>query len=340
MIVKRIKNGLKRRIIHAKRYGSVWNYLHGFYQETRDLNGINKNNYKSFLDDRRYMLGHPYNGHFSSIIDNKIYLPYLLKDFPENVPHYYFYISKGVIRSMNKTIEDGFESFICLLNRENILALKQCYSSFGKGFYVIEKSEKGRVRINKKDCCLDDLKMLFSKIKDYVCTEYVRQHEYSMHVCPTSLNTIRFLCIRDEDRGGFYVARCFHRFGIEGSLVDNLGGGNGYLFLVDKDTGRLKANGAKNVNNKGEVYMEQIDYPGNLAYCGMQIPKYQEIKQKLIDISNSFPFLRYIGWDVAVTAEGFKIIESNSLTSLGVLQRDGGFLDDEKLCRFYLGNMK
>lgn len=335
MIVKRIKNGLKRRIIHAKRYGSVWNYLHGFYQETRDLNGINKNNYKSFLDDRRYMLGHPYNGHFSSIIDNKIYLPYLLKDFPENIPHYYFYITNGKIKSMNKALEDGFDSFICLLNREKTLALKQCYSSFGKGFYVIEKSEKGRVRINKKDSCFDDLKMLFSEMKDYVCTEYVRQHEYSMKICSTSLNTIRFLCVRDEEEGVFFVARCFHRFGIEGSVVDNLGGGNGYLFLVDKDTGILKSNGAKNVENKGEVYLDKLDYPKGLVHGGMLIPNYHEVKQKIIQISNSIPFLRYIGWDVAITNDGFKIIEANSLTSLGVLQRDGGFLDDEKLCKFY-----
>ena len=157
-----------------------------------------------------------------------------------------------------------------------------------------------------------------------------------MKVCSTSLNTIRFLCIRNKAEEGFEVIRSFHRFGVEGSLVDNLGGGNGYLFLVDKDTGKLKANGAKNVKNGGEIYMDKLDYPGNLAYGGMEIPRYKEIKDKIIEISNSLPFLCYIGWDVAITNDGFKIIETNSLTSLGVLQRDGGFLDDPSLRRFYL----
>ena len=58
-------------------------------------------------------------------------------------------------------------------------------------------------------------------------------------------------------------------------------------------------------------------------------------KDKVIEISNSFPFLRYVGWDVAITEDGFKIIEANSLTSLGVLQRKGGYLDDHRLRKVF-----
>lgn len=47
------------------------------------------------------------------------------------------------------------------------------------------------------------------------------------------------------------------------------------------------------------------------------------------------PFLKYVGWDIAITDDGFKIIEANSLTSLGVLQRQGGYLDDPRLRRIF-----
>lgn len=85
-----------------------------------------------------------------------------------------------------------------------------------------------------------------------------------------------------------------------------------------------------------EVYMEDVCYPEGRAYAGMPIPGFTAVKNKLLEISDSFPFLKYVGWDVAITEDGFKIIEANSLTSLGILQREGGFLDDDRLRHLFL----
>lgn len=318
-------------------YGSLWNYVHGFTKQTRKLNGITKNNYASFLDNRRYLAGHPYNGVFSSIIDNKLYLPYLLKDYPNNVPQYYFFIDRGKILSMTNSCQSGFQGLLDLIKEKNKLVLKQTHSSLGKGFYLIEKSSsQDKIKVNKSEMDRVEFGKLLGELHDYVCTEYVEQHEYSSNVCSTSLNTIRFLCVRDEESGQFYVARCFHRFGIEGSIVDNLGGGGkAYLFFIDVETGCLKGNGMFSLG-EGERYSDNLEYPDAKAYKGMKIPEFEKVKNEVLKISNSFPFLRYIGWDVAITSDGFKIIEANSFTSLGVLQREGGFLDDEKLKKFFL----
>lgn len=337
VLIRKIKSYRDKVVRIKKRYGSSWNYKHGFHEKTVELNGITKSNYTSFLDDRRYLAGHPYNGAFSTIIDNKLYLPFLLKDYPDNVPQYYFFINQGRVLSMNKSYNDGLQSLLGLVEEKKKLVLKQCYSSLGEGFYLIESDPlKGGVVVNKSNLSIDEFDKMLGELQDYICTEYVVQHEYSRNVCSSSLNTIRFLCVRDEDSGLFYVARCFHRFGVEGSLVDNLGGGGrAYLFFVDLDSGTLKGNGMYALG-KGEYYSENLEYPNAKAYKGMIIPKFEEVKNSVLDISNSFPFLRYIGWDVAITDEGFKIIETNSLTSLGVLQREGGFLDDERLRKFFL----
>ena len=335
--MSKILSKIKREVLSLGQYGSIWNFAHGFKKETIALNGVTHTNYRSFMSDRRYRKGHPYNARFSSIIDNKMYLPYLLKDYQQYCPVYYFFVSDGKVKSMKNNIDDGIQAFLNFLADEKKVALKQCYSSLGKGFHVIEQSEMGGVIIDKKESTIAQLESLFKHCHDYVCTEYVKQHEYSMNISSSSLNTLRFLCVRDTKTEKFYVARCFHRFGVEGSLVDNLGGGNGYLFLVDKETGQIKPNGAKNVMNDGEVYMDELDYPDNKVYGGMQIPRFQEVCDKIVEISNSFPFLRYVGWDVAITDDGFKIIEANSLTSLGVLQREGGYMDDPDLRRFFTG---
>lgn len=327
---------IKRRIIRFKTYyGSVWNYIHGFSKQTVALNGIDKTNYTLFLDDRRYKRGHPYNGVFSSIIDNKLYLPYLLKDYPEVVPKYYYFISDGIVSSLCKDFSDGFESLLKLLEDKRILALKQCYSSFGIGFHKLEFLS-GSLKVNGSFISVTDFKNLITQLHDYVCTEYVQQHFYSSAVNSSSLNTLRFLCVRDTKTHEFFLSRCFHRFGTEGCIVDNLGGnGNAYLYLVDIEKGCLKSNGMLSRNGH-EVYMDYLEYPRHSAYPGMVIPNFDNVKMKVLEISNSFPFLKFIGWDVAITDNGFKILEANSLTSLGVLQREGGYFEDDRLCRFFL----
>ena len=108
--------------------------------QTVKLNGITKENYKSFLSDRQYRWGHPYNGGYSSIIDNKLYLPYLLKNYPEHTPQYYFYLNNNEIFRLYGRGESvvSFEKFLELLNEKRKLVLKHVSSSLGQGFHLLE----------------------------------------------------------------------------------------------------------------------------------------------------------------------------------------------------------
>ena len=50
------------------------------------------------------------------------------------------------------------------------------------------------------------------------------------------------------------------------------------------------------------------------------LPNWQLITEKIVEISSYLPQLRYMGYDVVVTQEGFKIIEINSHAGLDYLQ--------------------
>ena len=67
---------------------------------------------------------------------------------------------------------------------------------------------------------------------------------------------------------------------------------------------------------------------------GVVIPKWNEIKGKIIDIANKFPYINFIAWDVAVTDDGFSVIEGNASTGLPIFQMFKP-LRDEKLGEFY-----
>ena len=189
--------------------------------------------------------------------------------------------------------------------------------------------------IDKQGVSVCGLRSFIYSLNEYVVSEYVQQHQYANDINSSSLNTIRMLCVWDENINSFYVARCFHRFGCNGSLVDNLGGGNACLHFVDIETGVIEPSGMTNNEHCGEEFSEHVIHASGKDLTGLQIPNFNEVKKKIIEISNSLPFLKYIGWDVAITSDGFKIIESNSLTSLGILQRKGGYLDDPKLRRIF-----
>ena len=331
------------RISQSIKFGSLWNLIHGFSKKTIHLNGITKENYKSFMSDRQYRLGHPYNGPYSSIIDNKLYLPFLLKDYPEHAPQYFYYLNNQIYcMSDAKFGVASFQDFIGLLQEKGKLVLKHTSSSLGQGFHLVEVGlsddinlHRGGYMLDKQMINKDNLFKFIYSLKDYVVSEYVQQHNYAYEINSSSLNTIRMLCVWDDDINGFYIARCFHRFGSNGSLVDNLGGGNACLHFVDIETGKLEAAGMTNNNNLGEHYSDSVIHASGKNLAGLQIPKFDEVKCKVIEISNSLPFLRYVGWDIAITEDGFKIIEANSLTSLGILQRKGGYLEDSRLRKIF-----
>lgn len=330
------------RISQSIKFGSFWNFIHGFSQETIHLNGITKSNYKSFMSDRQYTLGHPYNGLYSSIIDNKLYLPFLLKNYPEHAPQYFYYLNNSIYcMGTGRVGVASFQDFISLLQEKKRLVLKHTSSSMGKGFHLIELDLTDNTKlheryyIDKQIINQDKLENFIYSLNDYVVSEYVQQHNYAQEINSSSLNTIRMLCVWDDDINGFYVARCFHRFGSNGSLVDNLGGGNACLYFVNIETGELEAAGMTNNNNLGEYYSDSVIHASGKNLAGLKIPKFEEIKNKVVEISNSLPFLRYVGWDIAITEDSFKIIEANSLTSLGILQRKGGYLEDPRLRKIF-----
>lgn len=92
-LIKKIKRiyTLNKKLSKNGKFGSFWNYRKGFLKETVELGNITKDNNRDFLSDRDYLSGHKYNGTYSSIIDNKLWLPLLLRDYKEYIPQYFYF---------------------------------------------------------------------------------------------------------------------------------------------------------------------------------------------------------------------------------------------------------
>lgn len=84
-------------------------------------------------------MGHPYNVAYSSIIDNKLYLLFLLKDYSQHAPQYFYFFEYQIYRmNERKSGVADSQELIGLLQEKGRLVLKYTCSSLGQGFHLIE----------------------------------------------------------------------------------------------------------------------------------------------------------------------------------------------------------
>jgi hypothetical protein len=68
---------------------------------------------------------------------------------------------------------------------------------------------------------------------------------------------------------------------------------------------------------------------------GEEIPGWQHFMARVLELCEALHFLDYIGWDIAITEDGFQIIEGNSPRTCGCLQIQGPLLANPHVWRFY-----
>ena len=166
-----------------------------------------------------------------------------------------------------------------------------------------------------------DPKALYERLKNAgigIIEDKVIQHEAIAALCPTSVNTIRVATLLGDKKEGIVYA--YIRIG-NGKVMDNVDCG-GMAAPVDIETGVIAGVGA---NKQGEVYahhpMTGTEIPGT------QIPYWEEAKEMCLEAMHRVPQVRFVAWDVAITADGPVFIEGNSFPSHAIPQFAAHFPD-------------
>jgi len=311
---------------------TLWAFRKGFYLETINVCKIAKNNYRDFLSDRTYKKLHPINKSYSSIIDNKLYLPYLLKDFDELVPEYYFLVRKGELYPISNN--SGYDNLGYLLRDKEKLVIKPCASSLGIGFNLLEFKE-GLFHLNKQPIAEKEIEKFVGTLDNYIVTQFVEQHEYSANINSGSTNTVRLLLVRDNEiMNSYNIPVSFHRFGIGNKLVDNLTAGEGLLVFIDPLKGMLKNTG---MTKKRQVELTSIGtHPvTKQQISGLRIPNWDFVVKKVFEVMDQISFIEYTGIDIVITSDGLKVLEMNSLPTLSAIQCEQGVYKNFHLSKFF-----
>ena len=98
------------------------------------------------------------------------------------------------------------------------------------------------------------------------------------------------------------------RFGTGGNFVDNAGQG-GFFVGINED-GTLKNIGYYDPGKRQVSIVREKHPDTEVTFAGLKIPYWQEIKQQSILFHKYLYGLPSLGWDIAVTEEGFYFTEA------------------------------
>ena len=291
-----------------------WAHRRGFYSYRIKQYGLTEENYRTMLSDYAYKRLRPINGQYQKWLWDKVFMYYVLAPYQQYLPKHYCRIVQS--EQGNRLISfDGetwqgtpAEAAEQLLRREKRLVAKPSVGSHGKGFMKLEWDEQaGAVRVNGQ---IHD-KSAFAKLIDemdttYFLSEFVQMHPDLQKIYDKVVGTVRLIVI-DLD-GTPQIVSSYMRIGTDGTgHTDNLDTG-GIVARVSVDSGRFD----RAEMLKEHIYTPYDIHPDTGAPLEGTLPHWETIKAVVTDIAGYLYPMEYMGFDIVITADGFRILEINS----------------------------
>lgn len=172
--------------------------------------------------------------------------------------------------------------------------VKPLEDSCGRGVFIYDRSADGK----SPEELLDELLP-----NPYIAEEVIRQAEPLARLHPGSVNTIR--CATFMTDAGPEILFTFIRIGQGNSVVDN-GGAGGLIASIDIESGIVETPGRM---ENGRSVLFHPD--SGCQILGMQIPRWDELLAFGRKLAALIPEQKFISWDLALTDEGWVIVEGN-----------------------------
>jgi hypothetical protein len=251
---------------------------------------------------------YPINGKFKMWIDDKLTTKYILYPYREYLPKYYCHINNtsSIIPLIDGDYIKNIADIVDLLKKEKNLALKLTAGTCGAGFYKLSYINNDFF-INNNNVNHNELIEFLSRLENYLITEYIMVHSDLRKIYSHSANTLRVMVIKEDGKQPI-IANAMMRFGTKESGVVDFSSCGGISSIVDIKDGRYY--NAKKIESNNVVSCRI--HPDTKENIEGILPHFELIKEKIIEISKYLSEVRYMGYDVAITDNGFKIIDVNS----------------------------
>ena len=294
-------------------FQKIWCWRHGFQSFRIQQYGLTKENYKNFLSDYQYHWLNRINNGYQIWINDKTTTRYVMEPYKQYLAKYYYDIIKMSGETCIKALQDipegfepSFDGIFKLLRQEKLLALKPSSGTHGDGFYRMEYAD-GKYLINGKEMTEDDIVGMISGFKSvYVITEYLFMHHELKKIYPNAVNTIR-VAVVNQSAYEPKIMQTYMRIGSSKSgFTDNVGYG-GICAKIDTATGRYYCP----EQLRDHKFTPCPKHPDTGVEIEGIVPNWDYMCEGVLNICRFMPELEYLGFDIAITDDGFKIIEIN-----------------------------
>ena len=136
----------------------------------------------------------------------------------------------------------------------------------------------------------------------FLVEELIHQVDETAKFHPASLNTVRVPTIRVGET--VHYVHPFFRIGQHGNSVDNAGAG-GIICVAEPESGCVIAA----ADEHGKTY--EVHPDSGEQIIGFRIPKWEEAKTFVAELTKVLPDNHYTGWDIALTENGWVLVEGN-----------------------------
>lgn len=205
----------------------------------------------------------------------------------------YALLGELVGRDHIRVDEVGFEAVEAFVEKYGKVLFKPNHGSCGKGVFAYDPALDNNLREKVEEIAGED----------YICEEYLNQHDKMKTLQSRSVNTIRVLTLNDGK--DVKIIDTAIRIGDGSSVCDNQRCG-GYAAAVDKETGIIMT-GAYTMDRK--CYL--IHPENGTQVIGFQVPNWDAVIETAKAGARKYDLRPICGWDIAVTPDGARIIEGN-----------------------------
>lgn len=197
----------------------------------------------------------------------------------------------------------GFDEFEAFAKKHKSFMIKAIRKAKGHDVFRIDMTGEEQI---------PELEEKMRSLGLCVVEECLVQAKEMAALHPQSVNTIRYASFFDDGK----LTRMFAmlRMGCGESRIDNAGMG-GIVTSVDVETGIAKTNGNR---ENGEQYEKHPDT--NITIKGFQVPRWDELSALIEELVRVVPGQKFIGWDMALTDDGWVMVEGNSRPMLTGVQ--------------------
>lgn len=190
-----------------------------------------------------------------------------------------------------------YANFLEMSMRVTNVFCKPNFNCMGKGIFAAHVETE------------EDAKKHFNAIIEtggrWIVEQAIKQSAEMASWNKSSVNTIRYYSFLDNE-GNYNVLPHVLRTGRKGNVVDN-GGSGGIFAVVNPKTGVVYTDG---IDESGKYYSNHPD--SGVTFKGWQIPHWRELCELVEKAHKEFlPRHHYVGWDWALTENGWELIEAN-----------------------------